>query len=67
VALKCTTQGCRKKARKIVAWQGRGGSRAMFVAPYCANHGADVEVDLGGVPAAGPALSAEAKEIEGIR
>lgn len=65
--MKCTTQACRRKARKIVAWEGRGGPRAIFVAPYCAEHAADIEVDLGGRPAAGPALSDEAREIEGIR
>lgn len=41
--------------------------RCMFVAPYCAEHAADIEVDHGGVPAAGPALADEAQLIEGIR
>lgn len=65
--MQCTTQGCREKARRIVAWKGRGGPRAIFVAPYCENHAADIEVDMGGCPAAGPALSDSAREIEGIR
>jgi hypothetical protein len=39
----------------------------MFVAPYCPEHAADIEVDHGGTPAAGPALSEEAVAIEGIR
>jgi hypothetical protein len=58
-------ESCPHEAKRIMAWPMLSG-RAMFVAPYCDEHAADIKVDMGGVPAAGPALSEEAAPIEGI-
>lgn len=66
LALECTTNGCEERAARIIAWLALEG-KATFVAPYCSEHAADIEVDMGGLPASGPALSDEARKIEGIR
>lgn len=65
-SLQSNNDPCKRSAKHIIAWPMLSG-RAMFVAPYCTDHAADIEVDYGGVPACGPALSEEAQSIEGIR
>ena len=68
--MECTTNlpsndPCPNEATHVIAWPQLQG-RAMFVAPYCADHAADIECDMGGVPAAGPALDEACVPIEGI-
>jgi hypothetical protein len=59
----CTHGDCGDTATRIMALPM---ADAVFVAPYCDTHTAQVEQE-GAVPAAGPALSADASKIEGIR
>lgn len=56
---------CNKAATHIMGWPMLSG-RAIFVAPYCNDHAADIEINQGGVPASGPALAEDAQSIEGI-
>jgi hypothetical protein len=65
VALECTNSVCDSAATKIIAWDMSGP--AVFVAPYCDDHAEEVEVEQGGAPACGPALSDDAQQIEGRR
>jgi hypothetical protein len=65
--MKCTNADCNSTATKIVAWEMTGRARAVFVAPYCDTHAEEVQRIQGGKFACGPALSDEAREIEGIR
>lgn len=53
---RCTTTDCPRHATKIVAWPMTTGS--MYVGAYCDEHGSDIEVDQGGVPAVGSAVIA---------
>jgi hypothetical protein len=64
--MKCNNSDCEKDATGIMAWPTFDG-RCLFVAPFCSKHRMEVIAHMGGLPAAGPALSDEAKEIEGIR
>lgn len=61
----CNNADCEDTATRIMALPLTFG-RAVLVAPYCDTHTIEVE-EQGAVPACGPALSADAAEIEGIR
>lgn len=63
--MKCNYTSCEEDATRIMAWPDSMG-RCFMVAPFCDEHVEGVE-KMGGLPAAGPALSAEAAKIEGIR
>lgn len=64
--MNCTTTKCEKTATRIMAWPMLAG-KALFVAPYCDTHAEDVAKSQGAIPATGPALSKDAREIDGIR
>jgi hypothetical protein len=65
MTVKCTTHGCDQDATRVFAWSMR--IPAVFVAPYCDKHAADVETHHNGLPAAGPAISSDCESIAGIR
>lgn len=62
----CTTVGCKSDAERVLALKLAIAS-CVFVAPYCVAHGDALVQEGRGVFAAGPALSDEAAQIEGIR
>lgn len=61
----CTNSTCDAHATQILAWKMTGD--AVYVAPYCDDHGAEVRSEQGAVFACGPALSDDARMIEGWR
>lgn len=61
----CNNSTCSEPATRIMAWPTLDG-RCLFVAPFCGRHTDEIR-GMGGLPAAGPALSAEAEKIGGIR
>lgn len=61
--MECNYSGCEEEATQILAMDLLGG-RSVLVAPYCDKH---PDPEMGARPAAGPALSEEARKIEGIR
>jgi hypothetical protein len=64
-AVECTNAICDAPATRIMA-MALGSVPCHFIAPYCDAH-AQAVAGEGGLPAAGPALSEAAREIEGIR
>jgi hypothetical protein len=64
-SIECTNADCGETATRVMAWPMLAG-RAMFVAPYCDDHAAEIAKGSVGVPASGPALSAEAQKIGGL-
>lgn len=59
MALTCTYFNCPATATRVLAWPMLGGR--------CLGHAAEIEQSQGGLPAGGPALSADAEKIGGIR
>lgn len=65
--MECTNAVCSKTATRVMAVPHHGGSwSCVYVSPYCDEHTSEVE-SFGAVPAAGPALSEQARKIDGIR
>jgi hypothetical protein len=62
---RCTNSTCEAEARKVIAFQMTGP--CMFVAAYCDSHAEEVRSEQGGTFACGPALSDEARKIDGVR
>lgn len=67
----CTHLMCGETATRIMAMPLNAETRkiigeAVYVSPYCDEHADEVKT-LGGFPASGPALSDQAREIEGVR
>jgi hypothetical protein len=63
--VKCNYTGCEKAATRVMAMPPRH-VRCIHVAPFCTKHAEGIEKE-GGLPAAGPALSEDVRDIEGIR
>lgn len=63
--MKCNNASCTSSATRIMGLPTLSQT-AVFVAPYCDRHTQEVK-EMGAVPVSGPALSASAREIEGIR
>jgi len=61
--MECTNSNCDKEATRVMAYEGTA-VRCMWVAPYCDDHPGDA---VKAIHAAGPALSAEAELISGVK